>query len=865
MVSFNWANREAFTEFMLDVDERAAWFEHELLLNMETLLGLKGLYDSSEKVERSEFNQFADLIIKRHSAIKALEWVPYVPHTERGRFESFVRNEGYPDFQITERIDQGKMARASNRDGYFPVCFMEPFKGNELAFGFDLASNPKRLKALNYSRNTGDLTATESITLVQEKGNEKGFLAFLPVYKCKPGTIADRGKNLAGFVLGVYRINDIFNVMLQRTQGKSFGIDMKVVDITESNREKLLYYHASRTGQSALDSFVYEKTIANIGGRKWQISSAPTKGYIEAHKSVRPFAFLFGGLIFTVLLSVYINNLSGRAEKVRRLVDSKTAELKNSETKIRAIVETIANGIITIDSEGIVATVNPAAENMFGYKAEEVVGKNIKMLMPDPFHSGHDGYLSNYLNTGKNKIIGIGRELVGRRRDKTVFPIYLAVSEMNMANEKMFVGVIIDITERKKAEEERLTAQKRAELLAREAEAANKSKSEFLARMSHEIRTPMNAILGMAELLSETELTAEQKKYIDIFSGAGDALLLLINDILDLSKIESGQIEIEKTCFDLNKLLNETVSIMGIKAKEKGIKINCNVLNDVPVNLEGDPTRLRQIIINLIGNSLKFTDKGRVSIKVENNSIDNKRGFLLFSVSDTGSGIPKDKQQTIFDSFAQADSSVTRKHGGTGLGLAISQKLVELMGGKIYVESEPGKGSVFYFTCKFDVVAVSEKKPMVVKETQGGETVSKPAAPDQLAERKVLLVEDNKDNTMLALAFMKKTPFKVETAENGAIAVDKFKNNKYDIVLMDIQMPVMDGHTATGKIREWEKSQGLKPTPIVALTAHALKTEDQKSLEAGCNSHITKPIKKETLIKTIYAFTANKESSSINI
>ncbi|MGR3179280.1 MAG: ATP-binding protein, partial [Candidatus Anammoxibacter sp.] len=559
------------------------------------------------------------------------------------------------------------------------------------------------------------------------------------------------------------------------------------------------------------------------------------------------------------LLSVYIHNISGKTEKVSRLVESRTADLRASEAKVKAIVDTVINGIITIDANGAVASFNPAAEKLFGYKADEVLGKNIKMLMPEPFHANHDNYLSKYLLTGQKKVIGIGREVVGMRKDKTVFPVYLAVNEMKIEKERMFVGLIIDITEQKRAEEELMKANKNANILANAAEQASKSKSEFLARMSHEIRTPMNAILGMAELLQETELTVDQKKYIDVFSGAGKTLLLLINDILDLSKIEAGQIELEKIDFDLIKLLNQTVAIMEANAKTKGIELVVETKKDVPAFLKGDPTRLQQVIINLIGNALKFTEKGSVSLSVKN--VNNEEpGTLLFAVKDTGVGIPKDKQETIFESFSQADSSVTRKHGGTGLGLAISKKIVEIMGGEICIESEPGKGSVFYFTCKFDVrdkIDHSTGKDKVSKKLPKD---GKEAAPDMvknLPELKILMVEDNSDNRLLALAFLKKTPFKIDIAENGKIAVDKFKANAYDILLMDMQMPVMDGYTATSEIREWEKAQNLKHTPIVALTAHALKSEEQKSLDAGCDGHITKPINKKVLIKTICEHTGN--------
>ena len=285
IVSFRSAVREVYVEFKLDVDERVTWLEHELLVNTETLFGLKGLYSSSDNVTRAEFKTFATGILKRHHAIQALEWIPRVPHSKRGRFETGVRDEGYEEFQIIERQKQGEMVRAKNRTEYFPVCFVEPFAGNEIAFGFDLASNSARLTALNASRDTGELTATEAITLVQEKSVRKGFLSFLPVYQGNPQTVAERRENLNGFVLGVFRISDVFNTAIQRTSGKALGIDMKIYDATAPGNETLLHYHTSRTGQAALDPFSVHKTIENIGGRKWEITAFPTSFYIEQHRS----------------------------------------------------------------------------------------------------------------------------------------------------------------------------------------------------------------------------------------------------------------------------------------------------------------------------------------------------------------------------------------------------------------------------------------------------------------------------------------------------------------------------------------------------------------------------------------------------
>lgn len=514
---------------------------------------------------------------------------------------------------------------------------------------------------------------------------------------------------------------------------------------------------------------------------------------------------------------------------------------------------------------------------------------------------------------------------------------------------------------------------------------ASRIKSEFLASMSHEIRTPLNAIIGMSDLLSETTLTREQKKYIDVFRKAGDTLLALVNDILDLSKIEAHQLVLEYISFDLIEVIEESVEIYALKASEKGVELLTQIDADIKAIRKGDPSRLRQIILNLISNALKFTDHGEIVVSVEKDRESGDDNFLRFSVSDTGIGIPKKKLEAIFASFTQVDSSTTRKYGGTGLGLTISRSLTQMMDGRIWVESEEGQGSTFYFVIKLDVAKSQDAMPRrimdlqgkrvlvvddnttnrmilnnqlstcgaLVEESENGkvalEVITRMAQEKQkfdvilvdcrmpvmdgfelienmktlkldlntvlmlsssdlnenierakdlgiggylvkpikrieliqqlgyaVTEKKsavisqgqeqvvarevrplnILLVEDNPDNRLLIRAYLKKLPYQLDEAENGQAAVDMFQKSDYDIVLMDVQMPVMDGHQATRLIRAWEAESARTPTPIISLTAHAIKEEIDKCLAAGCDTHLAKPVKKATLIETIQSYTS---------
>ena len=392
------------------------------------------------------------------------------------------------------------------------------------------------------------------------------------------------------------------------------------------------------------------------------------------------------------------------------------------------------------------------------------------------------------------------------------------------------------------------------------AEAANIAKSAFLANMSHEIRTPMNAIIGMADLLWETSLTKEQREYVRIFRAAGKNLLSLINDILDLSKVEAGHLELKQKEFNFKELLDKTMEFMSVQARAKGLLLLCRVMPGVPDFVVGDQNRLHQILVNLIGNAIKFTEKGEVTLKVEQVPTKGEAGWFKFSVSDTGIGISKEKTSVIFDSFTQADSSNTCEFGGTGLGLTISKKLVEAMGGRIWVESEIGTGSTFYFIVRLegrDSNSVADRIEFFTGQSQQQEKLLSLPVNVVGTTQRILLVEDSEDNRMLILAYLKKTRYQIDIAENGEIAVDKFIAGKYDLVLMDMQMPVMDGYTATKKIRESERMQKSTHTPIIALTAYALKEDAQKSYDAGCTAHLTKPIQKAILLDAIGKYTGS--------
>ncbi len=527
--------------------------------------------------------------------------------------------------------------------------------------------------------------------------------------------------------------------------------------------------------------------------------------------------------------------LIGTDNTARKLVEAEQKKLdqrlRDQQFYTRSLIESNIDALMTTDPSGIITDVNKQMEALTGCTRDELIGAPFKGYFTDPDRAEagiklvlSEKKVTDYELTacaldGKQTVVSYNATTF-YDRGRTLQGVFAAAR---------------DVTEQKRVEAELQQAKAVAET-------ASQTKSDFLASMSHEIRTPLNAIIGIAALLAKTPLSPEQNKYVQIFRRAGDSLLNLINDILDLSRVETSQIELERTGFSLSDLVEKVREVVEIRAHEKSLALVCEIAPDVPNDLIGDPTRLRQVLLNLLGNAIKFTETGEVSVRVTSDLDFAVPGALRFAISDTGIGIAGEKLDAVFERFTQADSSTTRRYGGSGLGLTISKRLVELMGGTIQVESSVGKGSVFSFSVPFEIWADATQRTAV---PVGAES-DRP-----LPALNILLVEDSPDNRTITMAYLRDTPYRVEIAENGAVACEKFIAGSYDLVLMDRQMPIMDGLTATRAIRDWESANQRSPTPIIALTASALKGDQEKCLAAGCTAYLTKPIQEEVLLQSI--------------
>ena len=544
--------------------------------------------------------------------------------------------------------------------------------------------------------------------------------------------------------------------------------------------------------------------------------------------------------------AVYVGSVAAFQDITDRKRDEEY--LLATSSRLSALIESMQAGVLVEDENSQVVVTNQAFCDMFGLQlaSPDLVGIRSQAVFDECSTQIADAeaFKAKVHKLAQEKEAFLGGEIElqdGRVLEYDYIAIFLFPAIPQPEDCRGHLWLFRDISGRKHAELELQQAKEAAE-------AANRAKGDFLANMSHEIRTPMNGIVGMTDLALDTELDPQQREYLEMVKTSADSLLVIINDILDFSKIEAGKLEIEQIDFGLRSQLRQTLKPLSLRSEQKGLVLRHEVAAEVPDNLLGDPGRLRQILINLVGNAIKFAQHGEIVVGVESVSGGNEGLCLHFYVRDSGIGIAQDKQSGVFGAFSQADSSITRRFGGTGLGLAISYKLVTLMGGRIWLESELGKGSVFHFTLRF-AHSVGKGIRSSGEAEQAGERFEL-AQPKAL---RILLAEDNPVNQRLAVALLEKRGHRVVVVGDGQQALDALARDGFDVVLMDMQMPVMDGIESTQRIRERERAFDGLHQPIVAMTANAMQGDRERCLAAGMDGYVSKPVRPDELFSALSA------------
>ncbi|WP_196141192.1 CHASE domain-containing protein [Aliikangiella sp. G2MR2-5] len=721
LVIFIYSMHERKSTLQGEINENAGRFFYSLEENLETsirmLSSFAGLFIASQQVEKTEFELFAQNILAGDKVFHGIGWTEIVARDQRKTYESKFKEAGFNSYTFTEIGKDGELVPALQRDYYYPVLYIYPFKRNARAFGFNLGSNKERLKALEQAKATKRPIATAPIKLVQETGTEQGTILYYPVYR--PSKATDDNQPFLGFVSGVIKASGVIGNLLQQAESAHYGINIR--DVTESSGPVSLI--TSGYAHNANYSPV-RKTI-DFGERKIEFEFFANDEFKVFTRDWNSFVILTIGLIIVSLIQAFILLIVGHTIAIQKEVKRKTQAL------IKAKVD---------------------------------------------------------------------------------------------------------------------------------AESANLAKSQFTANISHEIRTPLNAIIGLVNRCLKTSLNSKQKSLLNNVALASESLMSLLNSTLDFSKIEANQFELEYQPFELTHLLKKLYAIFNQNAKDKGLDFTISVPDSFVSNLIGDATRLEQVLINLYGNAFKFTETGFIRLELQTEAKGSNSVCYKFIVRDSGVGIEMDKQAFLFDAFRQADSSTNRKFGGTGLGLTISKSLIELMGGSIGFNSEPGKGSEFFFTVSFDLASPAERikaedfnQDILALNNSHLEQLAEPDETNQakhsLADFRILIVEDIELNRIVVEEILKEYGAKIYSARNGRECIEQLqRDSNFSLILMDLQMPEMDGFEASSIIfssPDWSR------IPIVAMTANVMKEDIEKCLSMGMSGHVAKPIDEKLLIATL--------------
>lgn len=714
--------------------------------------------------------------------------------------------QDYTSYQAIEWIDPSMTIR-----------WVVPLQGNESVVNKNLSEESFRRAAFEKAIATHQAQVSRVVELLQ---GGKGMLAVIP--------IKIKGKN-EGFIVGVVSITKLLKTILSQNFLKKYYLYV-------FEDERLIFSNFGNSPQDQLNSS--ELFAMDMGGSiPWKMMVQANEKTIQDLQSFFPHLVLGVGLSLSLLFFIALHF----ALKAQILA----LQAQAAEERYRSITETAHDGIIIADSDENIIYANQEAQEMFGYTKRSLENLDLKTLILLPAKE-ENLKVVDFLASHQSFIVGNVVQLTGCKKTKEEFPIEFSLATWTFLEKRYLTIIIRNITKQKKMEQSLIDAKNAAE-------AGTKAKADFLATMSHEIRTPMNGIMGMTDLLFDTPLNQQQKEFVQTIQICGGSLLTIINDILDYSKIEAGRLSLEKIKVNLHTLVKEVVALFLLQAKNKGIELFIRIENDVQPGITTDPVRLKQVLMNLVGNALKFTKKGSVSIQITKVEEQDTSINLRFSVKDTGIGISEENFKKLFKPFTQADASITRKFGGTGLGLVISKNLVEIMGGELIIESVAQKGSTFWFEVPFEKCALES-----ISEHENLKELDVTPTKEII---KLLVVEDNEINQEILKLQLKKWSYRTDFANSGKEAIELARIKTYDIILMDCQMPELSGYDTTRIIRQTNNRN--QKTPIIALTAEALEGSRENCLQAGMNDYLSKPVNFEKLRKMLNTWTKEHQASPL--
>jgi signal transduction histidine kinase/CheY-like chemotaxis protein len=816
--------RNESAAFALLAQNRAAALRTHLVEHLELLGFVADFYAASEQIRPEDFATFAEQIRAQPRPLT--------------RFQRLTRPllSRHPDARLIAWV-----RRAPERGEHLPIDEVSPVGPQRQWLGFDLASRPEFLDAVRRASASGAPAATAPLQRLPGGGRGPAYALLLPAFAAPAAADGGGAREPVGFVLAVFDVGEMVRRSLPDLN--AVGLDLVLSDPAAPLASRRLYPSGGSAAGEALAGRGAGRrswaTRIDVSGRTWSLVARPTAGFAGMLPAWPSWGTLAAGLLFTLVLAAWGDAVLRRTSQVERLVAARTEELRRQTALLESVLDGMGEGLAVCDTAGNFLLFNRAGERIVGVGATpagmEQWPEAYGTFFPDTVTPIPTGELP-LVRAARGEETGDVEMFI--RNPRVPQGVYVSASgrPLRDAGGTLLGGIVLfrDITERKRVETELRLAKEAAE-------AANREKSDFLARMSHEIRTPMNGVIGMLDLALRTRLSEQQRELLGVARSSADTLLRLLNDILDFSRIEAERLELESLPFGLREMVGDVMKSLASLGHEKGLELAHYVQPDLPDIWLGDSGRLSQVLVNLVGNAIKFTTQGEVVVRVERKTPDGdgERSLLHFTVADTGIGIPSDKLRSIFAAFSQVDTSTTRRFGGTGLGLAISSRLVELMGGRIWVESEVGRGSTFHFTVR--LAPYEEAAPL-----------PRPRLPD-IEGLSALVVDDNAVNRRILSELLASWGLKPAMAENGAQALAELRRaaesgEPHPLVLLDHMMPDMDGITVAERIR---RAPELAGAIILMLSSADFRVSAERCKELGIALCLTKPIKESELLEAI--------------